>query len=690
MTELLQQSFLLLLTAIIAVPVSRRLGLSSVLGYLVAGVLIGPYVLGFVGGGEGEELMHVAEFGVVMMLFLIGLEVDLKRLWRLRGAIFGAGGLQVTMATGVIGGAAYAFGLPWQTSLAFGFILALSSTAIALQTLNEKNQLGSPGGQKAFAVLLFQDIAVIPALALLPLLALPAGTLTGTATDPQPSLEATAPALAHAQEAHDTNDAHAGDDHGESMDHLIAELPVWGQVSVTLAALAALVFLGPLLARRVFQVVAGLQIRELFTAAALLLVIGVSLLMLLLGLSPALGAFLAGVVLAGSEFRHEIEADIEPFKGLLLGLFFIAVGAGMNLSLFLEIPLLILGLALLLTIGKSVLLWPVGKLYRLHPQQNALFSVSLGQGGEFAFVLGAFALMSGVFDPGLSNLLQMSVAVSMALSPFLFLFNDRVLQPRLCVSAEPETPGDAIDESNPIIIAGFGRFGHIVGRLLRAHGVGATVLDNDASHVELLRKLGLKVYFGDATRFDMLESAGAADAKLLVAALDSPQMNLRVIQTAKRYFPHLKILARAHGRQEAYQVLDAQADGVYRETLDTSLRVAGDALRLLGFRALTVERALAAFRDHDERVVREMAGYTGDQQAYIREARARIEELDLLFRSDDRGDPLSGQMAAWDITSLLDDPALTVSEDARARVCGAGDASSAQSMNADSERVERT
>ncbi len=684
MNELLQQSFLLLLTAIIAVPISRRLGLSSVLGYLVAGVLIGPYVLGFVGGGEGEELMHVAEFGVVMMLFLIGLEVDLKRLWRLRGAIFGAGGLQVTTATAVIGGAAYLFGLPWQTALAFGFILSLSSTAIALQTLAEKNQLRSPAGQKSFAVLLFQDIAVIPALALLPLLALPMET-------PEPAIpaEETLEAAAHpAGEGDAAHDTHGGDAHGHEMDHLIAELPVWGQVCVTLAALAALVFLGPLLARRVFQVVAGLQIRELFTAAALLLVIGVSLLMLLLGLSPALGAFVAGVVLAGSEFRHEIEADIEPFKGLLLGLFFIAVGAGMNLSLFLETPLRIVGLALLLTLGKGLLLWPIGKLYRLHPQQNALFSVSLGQGGEFAFVLGAFAVTSGVFAAGVANLLQMSVAVSMALSPFLFLFNDRVLQKRLGVSAEPASEGDAIEESNPVIIAGFGRFGHIIGRLLRAHGVGATVLDNDASHVELLRKLGLKVYFGDATRFDMLEAAGAAEARLLVAALDSPEMNLQVIQTARRHFPNLHILARAHGRQEAYQVLDAKADGVYRETLDTSLRLAGDALRFLGFRALTVERALLAFRCHDERVVREMAGYTGDQQTYIREARARIEELDLLFRSDDRGDPISQQMAAWDITSLLEDPALAVSEDARARSRAAKDGQGFPEMDAGSERVE--
>ncbi|MGF1483796.1 MAG: cation:proton antiporter [Opitutales bacterium] len=669
MNALLQQAFVLLLTAIIAVPLSRRFGLSSVLGYLVAGIFIGPYVLGFIGGAKGAELMHIAEFGVVMMLFLIGLEVDLSKLWRLRGAIFGAGGGQVTVTTGIIGGGAYLFGLPWQTSLAFGFILALSSTAIALQTLAEKNQLTSPGGQKAFAVLLFQDIAVIPALALLPLLAVDPAPKNEAAPAPE-AIEAfidnAEPAYlvaagAPVDEGHDVE----GHDGHAAMDTAIKQLPGWAQVCVTLAALAALVFIGPRIARGVFLVVASLQIRELFTAAALLLVIAVSLLMLLLGLSPALGAFLAGVVLAGSEFRHEIEADIEPFKGLLLGLFFIAVGAGMNLSLFTETPLSILALALMLTVGKALIIYPIGKLYRLHPQQNALFSVSLGQGGEFAFVLGAFALSQGVFQPGLANILQMSVAVSMAISPFLFLLNDRWLQKKLCVATAPESTGDAIEESNPVIIAGFGRFGHIIGRILRSYGVGATVLDNDASHVELLRKLGLKVYFGDAARFDMLEAAGAGKARLLVAALDSPEMNLRVVQTARKHFPHLRILARAHGRQEAYQVLDAGVNDVYRETLDTSLKLSGDILKILGHRALAVERALIAFRRHDERVVREMAGYAGDTQEYIREARARIEEVDLLFRSDRQGDPLSGQMAAWDTASLIHDPAIGASADAK-------------------------
>jgi monovalent cation:proton antiporter-2 (CPA2) family protein len=593
---LLFQAFIYLLAAVATVPIAKQLGLGSVLGYLLAGVIIGPHLLGLVGNGGGG-VMHVAEFGVVMMLFLVGLELRPNLLWRLRGPIMGTGGAQVVLTTLVVAGLASALGLQIQPALAIGMIFSASSTAIALQTLNEKGLLTSKGGQTSFSVLLFQDLAVIPILAILPLLA-----MTGAVTSPTA--------------------AHGGD------------VAPWQRALLVVSVVAAIITGGRFLVRPVFRYLASIRLHEIFTAAGLLLVVGIALAMEKVGLSPALGTFLAGVVLAESEYRHELEADIEPFKGLLLGLFFISVGASIDLPLVKSHPLVVVGLVFGLLAVKFLVLLGIGKVTNLEKSQNFTFAFALAQGGEFAFVLTSFAVQNQVLDQRIGNLLVATVALSMVISPFLFMINERFVQP-LFSSQLPDREADEIDEKdNPVILAGFGRFGHIVGRVLNLQGIKTTVLDTDAEQVELVRKLGVKVFYGDASRLELLHAAGAAMAKLMIIGINDEEKSLLIVDIVQKHFPNLTILARATGRDHAYRLLRHGVEHIYRETLGSSLDLSVAALRILGVRAYEAQRVAKAFRDYDEQTVRDLAQYSEDESQLLAQAKERIRSLNELFEKE--------------------------------------------------------
>ncbi len=619
--NLLYQAFVFLAAAVILVPIAKRLGLGSVLGYLIAGAVIGPFALGLMGDSGGHEVMHFAEFGVVMMLFVIGLELEPARLWRLRLPVLGVGGLQVVLTALAAGGVAMLFGLGVQMATAVGLIIAMSSTAIVMQTLGEKGWTNTEGGQNAFAALLFQDISVIPILAFLPLLA--------TVTPPQG-------ATAH-----------------EATVTLVSGLPGWAQTLIVLGAMVGVAVGGRFLVRPAFRAIAKTRLREVFTAAALLLVIGISLLMDQVGLSRALGAFLAGVVLAGSEYRHELEGDVEPFKGLLLGLFFIGVGASIDFHLIAAQPLLILALVALLVIVKLVVLLLLGRVFRMPLNQNFMFSFALAQGGEFAFVLFSLSTSQGILTAAVAGPLVVAVAVSMALSPLLMVAYERLIMPRFVSKRNEHRAADTPDDHNTVIIAGYGRFGQIVGRLLSANGISATVLEADSDQVDLLRRWGNKVFYGDASRLDLLTAAGANQAKVLVLALDSPQKNIEVVHTAKKHFPHLKLMGRAKGRIEAYDLLDAGVEDMQRETFESALRLGMLALRRLGFGAHQAERAVGIFRRHDESALRELAELrrSSDEKAYFSAARERSQMMSKVLQADiaDKGD---FHDPAWDVESL--------------------------------------
>ncbi len=612
------QAFIYLAASVLCVPIAKRLGLGSVLGYLLAGIAIGPAVLGLV-GDEGQDVMHFAEFGVVIMLFLIGLELEPALLWRLRVPVLGLGGLQVLATSLVLAGGGVLAGLPWQAALAVGMILSLSSTAIVLQTLKEKGQLATPAGQNAFSVLLFQDIAVIPMLALLPLLA-------------------TYPMAASAA--------------GETDHSLMTHLPSWLKPLVVLAAGLGVVLLGRFLMRPVFQVIGRTGLREVFIASALLLVIGVTLLMEAVGLSPALGAFIAGVVLANSEYKHELESDIDPFKGLLLGLFFMSVGASINFTLILDNLLLVAGMVTAVMGIKAAVVWGLGRYFKVSAGQNVTLALALCQVGEFAFVLLSFAQQNGILEVRVVSLLTATVALTMALTPLVFWLNERLLLPRLHSGKEAAREADSIEEKNPVIIAGFGRYGSTVGRFLRASNIGTTVLDNDSDRVDTLRKLGLKVYYGDATRYDLLKAAGAEEARLFIIALDSPEQSMGLVETVKKHFPHLTLLVRTHDRDDTYRLIEAGVSHVYRETVDSSLRMGTDALHLLGLRAYYSQRLARLFLQHDERTLAELGALRSDQKQYFTTARQRMNELEQLLQSDARDRWLKGLEEGWDNESL--------------------------------------
>ncbi len=580
MTGLLFQAFVYLCAAVIAVPVAKRLGLGSVLGYLIAGIVIGP-ALGLV-GSETQGIQHVAEFGVVMMLFLVGLELEPRNLWNMRGRLLGLGGLQVGLTTLLVTAGAMAFGQPWTIALAIGLVFSLSSTAIVLQTLNEKGLMKSDGGQSSFSVLLFQDIAVIPMLALIPLLALPE--------------------LAGHGAGHGAS--HGNGDHGAEMS-LIVGLQGWQVALVNIAAIAAVVAGGHYLSRPMFRFIAQAKLREIFTAAALLLVVAIAFLMTLVGLSPALGTFLAGVVLANSEFRHELESDIEPFKGLLLGLFFITVGAGINFPLLFDNVLTIIGLTVGLMLLKALVLLGLAFVFRQRGSDRWLFTLALAQAGEFGFVLLSFSVQNAVIPADLAALLLVVVALSMLLTPALFILFDKVVLPRSAKGQERDA--DEITEKGAAIIAGMGRFGQVINRVLKGNGYQTVVLDVSAETVDGFRKFGIGAFYGDASRPDLLHSAGLMDASLLVVAIDDVERTLEIVKHARRERPDLHIIARARNRQHVYELYKAGATDIVRETFDSAVRASRYALESFGVHPHEAEKLVTVFVDHDRDAIRRLA-----------------------------------------------------------------------------------
>ncbi|WP_284163165.1 monovalent cation:proton antiporter-2 (CPA2) family protein [Frigidibacter sp. SD6-1] len=573
MAPLLFQATLYLLAMVVAVPVASRLGLGSVLGYLAAGILIGP-VFGLV-GSESDDLQHVAEFGVVLMLFLIGLELDPRALWNMRKKLLGLGGLQIVLTTAVIFSIGLALHLSWQVALTSGLVLSLSSTAIVLQTLTEKQLMQTSGGRGAFAVLLMQDIAVIPILALLPLLALPA-----------------ARAIAEAMQG----------DH--SAMSFLQDLPGWGVTLVTLAAVAIVVLAGHFLVRPAYRFVHSARLREIQTAFALLIVVAIAALMTLVGLSPALGTFLAGVILANSEFRHELESDIAPFKGLLLGLFFVTVGSGMDLDLLLDKPLKVLLLTLALMFFKGAILYALGWLFSIKGRNRWLFTLSIAQAGEFGFVLTSFAVAQRILPVPTAQTLVLVITLSMLLTPLFFLAYDRFTR-RL--EDHAATEADEIDDQQPIIIAGVGRFGQVVNRMVTQSGFRTTVLDPDLKTIEVMRTFGFKGFVGDPTRPDLLKAAGFDTAKVLVICFDDPKKALQLTKYARRLRPDIHIIARAHDREHVFQLYQAGANDIVREYFDSSLRVARYVLENMGLSEYEANEVQKLFFDLDRASVRELA-----------------------------------------------------------------------------------
>ena len=599
MTGFLILAFLILVAGVLAVPLATRLGLGSVLGYLLAGMAISPLLAAL--SVDVEALQVFAEFGVVMMLFIIGLEMEPKRLWEMRGKLAGLGGGQVVLTTLVLTGIALLADQPWQTALAIGMVLALSSTAIIVQTLTEKGLMRTQGGEASFSVLLVQDVAVIPILALVPLLALPE--------------------LASLAAGHGEGGAHGGID-------LTAHMSIWLAAATRIAAVAAVIAIGIFAIRPLFRYIARANLRELFTAAALVVVIGIALLMSLVGLSPALGAFIAGVVLATSEYRHELESDINPFKGLLLGLFFITVGAGIDFGLAATIWDSVLFWAAVTIAAKMAVLLIVGWLYGLRKQALWLFCLSLPQAGEFAFVLIAFGVANAVFAPQFAAQLLLIVALTMLVTPLLFILYDKLIAHAYC-AGQGGREADAIEEENEIIIAGRGRVGGIVDRMLDASGHRATVIDYNSDHLEVLKKFGVSTYYGDATRPDLLASAGIKRARILVVALDEREQIDKLVRYACANFPNLHVVARAKDRDHVYHLWAMGCRDIVRETYDSSLRMGRSVYEALGYDRQAAIAMVEAFETMDRTSMREVADtYRLDIPAYENEELlAKIREL---------------------------------------------------------------
>ncbi len=571
MTDFLLLATILLVSGVIAVPIATKLGLGSVLGYLIAGVAIAP-VLKLL-HVDVVSIQHFAEFGVVMMLFLVGLELEPKMLWNMRHKLLGLGGLQVTGTAAAVMVIAMLMGQPWSVALAIGLVFALSSTAIVLQTLNEKGLMKSDGGQASFSVLLFQDIAVIPMLALIPLLALPE------------LLDITHAAAEHAAE----------DAHGSTLS-LVDGLNGWQTALVTVAAVAFVLFVGSYLTRPLFRFISTAKLRELFTATALMMVIGIALLMSLVGLSPALGTFLAGVVLANSEYRHELESDINPFKGLLLGLFFITVGASINFALLFDNVGLILALTFGLMALKAGVLLVLGKVFKVNGYDRWLMAIGLAQAGEFGFVLLSFTVASSVIPTDIADKLMLVVALSMLLTPLLFILLDKVVAPKF---ATPEREADVIDEKTDIIIIGHGRVGGIVNRMIRGLGYKTTVIDYSSSQLEMLRRFGFTVFFGDGTRPDLLHAAGIENAKMLVIAIDDREHITDLVKYISKHYPHVHIISRARDRTHVYDLWFAGCRDIVRETYDSSLRMGRSAYEALGYTREQADALVAEFNQRD-------------------------------------------------------------------------------------------
>ncbi|PWF42871.1 glutathione-regulated potassium-efflux system protein KefC [Massilia glaciei] len=583
--SLLFNAMIYLLAAVLAVPIAKKLGLGAVLGYLIAGAAIGPWGLKLI--TEVEDILHFSEFGVVLLLFLIGLELEPRRLWAMRRSIFGWGTAQVAGVSAALWIAGLLLGVGWKVALIAALGLSLSSTAIALATLGERNLVAAPAGAAAFAILLFQDIAAIPMIAIVPLL--------GPAAD-----------------------APGGNG--------------WIAALKIACVIGALVFGGRHLLRPALRVIARTGMREIFTAFALLLVIAISLLIQLVGLSMALGAFLAGVLLADSEYRHALETDLEPFKGLLLGLFFIAVGMSVDIGVLLAQPGLVLALVVGLLAIKIAVLYGLSRAFGIPRGEGWFFAFLLSQAGEFAFVVFAAATGSGVFTPEVSSLLVLVVALSMVATPLLLLINDRVIAPRYLAQSHPD---DQIDPNDGhVIIAGFGRFGQIVGRLLHANKINVTLLDHDPDQVELVRKFGIKVFYGDATRADLLHAAGAANARAIVVAIDDIEASLELVDLVRRDYPALPILARARNVTHYYDLLDRGVTLIERETFEAALMLGRHALVTLGYGAYHARKLADQFRRHNLASLAAVYPHYKDQEQLVSLTKQARDELDQMFARD--------------------------------------------------------
>ncbi|QQT26388.1 monovalent cation:proton antiporter-2 (CPA2) family protein [Sphingobacterium spiritivorum] len=604
-------------SAVIFVPIAKKLGLGSVLGYLIAGVIIGPSVLQWVGSGT-QDVMHVAEFGVVMMLFLIGLELDPGTLWKLRGPILGMGGLQVILSALLIATICSLMGFSWKEGLVLGLTLALSSTAIVMQSLGEKGWLDTVAGKSSFAVLLFQDIAVIPILALLPLLADNASAVTTEG------------------------------------DTWLTDISGPAKAVSLLAAVAIVVLIGKYIVGPILRVITRTGMRELFLVGALLLIVLIAFIMQKVGLSPALGAFLAGVVLANSEFKHELESDLEPFKGLLLGVFFIAVGASINIFFVWQEASTISMWVGLFMLVKIIVLYVLAVVFKLKIDQRIILAVSLAQMGEFAFVLFSIIGQLQLLSSETINIMVAVVAVSMALSPILLLVADKLILPRLNNLANPpeseEREFDEVNENKKVIIAGFGQVGTIVARFLHLNRVETTILDYNGDRVEMLRKYGFKVYFGDPTRYDLLKSAGASTASIIVSAFDNDEDHMKLVHMVKKHFSHLKIVAIANTRNLAYDLIENDVDRVYRVGTDIALRMGVDVMTELGYRRYTVYRASQKFSKLEEKSLYKLARIRDKGSEYIQMVQETIRELENELLDDMSVDDNSSVKNAWSDT----------------------------------------
>lgn len=587
--SLLLDVIIYLAAAVICVPLASRSKLGSVLGYLAAGCVIGPFGLRLV--DNPESTLEFAEFGVVLMLFVIGLELDPSHLWKLRRSVFGGGSLQLVACALPLGLALFGLGVPWQGALVAGLALGLSSTAVAMQTMAEHGMTSSPVGKTSFAILLFQDIAAIPLLALVPLLAEQApGAAAGGS-------------------------------------RLLGALKV-------LSAVAAVFVIGRFLTKPVLRVLADTGLREVFTGFALLLVLGIAQIMASVGISMALGAFLAGVLLAGSEYRHALESDIEPFKGLLMGLFFIAVGMSVDFALLAERPLfvagLVLGFQLLKLLALRVVAGPLG----VTRKQRWLIAALLAQGGEFAFVVFGVARSARLLPGSWDALLTLAVALSMALTPVLMLLHDKLVLAR---QGGSEREADAIEDlGTPVIIAGFGRFGQIVGRLLFASGVQATVLDHDPDTIELLKRFNFRIYYGDATRLDLLHAAGAAHAKLIVVAVDDEATSVKLVEAVRENFPKLTIVARARNVGHWQKLRSLGVEVVERETFEAALSIGRHALEALGVRPYEAKERADVFRRHNLRAMEAILPYWQDVEERTKMAISARDQLERQMENDRR------------------------------------------------------
>ena len=595
---MLVQIAIFLVAAIIAVPLSRRLGLGAVLGYLAAGMIIGPWGLKLV--GDVDAMLHISEFGVILLLFIIGLELQPSRLWVLRKQVFGLGAAQVAVTGLALGGIAFLAGWTWQAALVVGIGLAMSSTAFVLQTLAEKKQLTTRHGRESFAILLFQDLAVIPLLAALPFLAHSAGA--GAAS------------------------AHGG---GGWMDALKA-----------VAIIGALIVSSRFLIRPLFRTVATHGGREIFTATALFIVVGVTLLMEVAGLTASLGAFLAGMLLADSEYRHELEADIEPFKGLLMGLFFISVGMSANLGLLAKAPLTIATIVIGMMLIKFVALVLIGRLAGTAAPSARKLGLALAQGGEFAFVLFGSAAGAGIFTAPVSQMLVVAVTVSMLIAPLLFVLDEKLLTPWL--DRREERPFDTIaPNEGHVIIAGYGRVGQIVTRVMALKGIPFVAMEKNADQVDSVRKFGGKLYFGDATRIELLRAANAGAARLFVLAIDNPEDSVKCAALVRHHFPHVPMLARARNRTHAHRLMDLGITRFFRETWLTSLEMAQQALMQVGIAPSDAAMTIAKFRDHDLALLRRQHAVYQDESKLVQTTREASEELLSLFESDREEKPVT-------------------------------------------------